>query len=302
MHIKSTLFLVLLFSFISCSQDQLSSNATRHTAGKSKAMGAQSDKEALHLEEQIETEPPRSGQPPSPPEPEVDKASKIIKNGNMSFEVVNLKDSKTRVDSILSSLDAYYENETYHSSTYSSSYDLKIRIPAARFEHLITLLESGIGKLTVKNLSANDVTARYIDLKIKIDNNLAYLKRYNQLLSKANSIEDMMEIQDKTRALEAQINSQKGSLKYLNDRASYSSLNLTLLAKTERIIHKDHFGDEIVESIKVGLNGFKYFLLGLIRLWPFILLGCILYVFRHRFRWPFRRTKKKDYLEPPSKE
>ena len=274
MHIKSTLLAIILLFTISCKNDMGPRNLTMSA---DKSMGSQIPQDALELSEQIEIEPPRTHQPPAPPEAELGKASKIIKNGNMSFEVAHLKDSKSRVDSILSSLDAYYENETYHSSTYSSSYVLKIRIPAQRFEELITSLEDGTGKLTVKNLTANDVTERYIDLKIKIDNNLAFLKRYNALLNKANTIEDMLEIQDKIRALESQINSLKGNLKYLNDKASYSSLNLTLLTKTEKVIVKANFGTEILESMKVGLNGFKYFVLALVRIWPFILLGVLIW-------------------------
>lgn len=285
MHIKSTLLCAIAFlSLISCEKDMSPNNL--RLASKSESMGSHIPQDALELSEQIE--PPQTKQPP---ESEVAKASKIIKNGNMSFDVTNLNNSKAAVDSILSKLDAYYENETYNSSTYSSSYNLKIRIPSNQFENLVTHLESGIGKLTVKNLSANDVTAKYIDLKIKIDNNLAFLKRYNELLKKANSIKDMMAIQDKTRALEAEINSLKGSLKYLNDKASYSSLNLTLVAKTEHVIAEATFGTEILESIKVGLSGFKFFILALIRIWPFILLGVLLYSLRRRIKFPMRKTK-----------
>ncbi len=288
MNIKSTLLLLLIMALLSCHQE------ARPTAKRSKKeMGKQIYDNALELDEQIEIEPPRSSKAPNPPEPEINKGSKIIKNGNMAFVVKNLSDSKTHVDSLLKNLDAYYENETYQASTYNSSYNLKIRIRADQFENLVSQLESGVGQLTVKNLRADDVTARYIDLTIKIDNNLAYLKRYNQLLQKAQSIEDMMEIQDKTRTLEQEINSLKGSLKYLNDKASYSSLNLNLTAEKERVIAaKTHFGTEIIASIKVGLDGFKFFILTVIRLWPFILLVSLIIGFRRRIKWPRIRTKK----------
>ena len=275
-------------ALLSC-QQEARPNALR----SKKEMGTQIYDNALELDEQIEIEPPRANKSQAPPQPTVEKGSKIIKNGNMAFTVNNLPHSKAEVDSLLTNLDAYYENETYQASTYNSSYNLKIRIRADQFEDLVSQLESGIGQLTVKNLRADDVTARYIDLKIKIDNNLAYLKRYNELLKKAQSIEDMMEIQDKTRALELEINSLKGSLKYLNDKASYSSLNLTLTEEKERIIAaKAHFGTEIIESIKVGLDGFKFFILAMIRLWPFILLSCLIFGFSRRIKWPRIRTKK----------
>ena len=61
------------------------------------------------------------------------------------------------------------------------------------------------------------MTDQFIDLETRLENKRNYLKRYNDLLLKANSIKEILEIEEKIRALEEEIESATGQLKYLSD-------------------------------------------------------------------------------------
>ena len=74
-----------------------------------------------------------------------------------------------------------------------------------------------MGELKVKNISAKDVTEEYVDLKIRVGNKLAVLAQYKVILQKAISIEEILEVNEKIRRLEEEIESKKGRIRFLDD-------------------------------------------------------------------------------------
>ena len=168
---------------------------------------------------------PRTSEAPPPPEFSLEKRSKIIKTGDLKFEVSDLSASKQKVDAQIKSFDAYYENEEYNSYGSRNSYMLLIRIPNAKFDSVLIEFEKGLGQLVHKNINAKDVTEEYVDLNIRLENNLAYLSQYKEILKQAKTIEDILEVQEKVRRIEEEIESKKGRIQYLDDKVKYSTLD-----------------------------------------------------------------------------
>lgn len=249
--------------------------------------------DALTYDEEIEMEPPRTGEPPPPPpiieevpdeeieEHFFEKGSKIIKNGHMNFEVDKLEIAKVKIDTFLSGCHGYYESEQYNSYGNRISYSLRLRIPNTKFDSLVNLLEQGVGNLKSKNVTATDVTEEYVDLSIRLDNNLAYLKQYKEILIRAKSVKEILEVQDKIRRIEEEIDSKKGRLKFLDDKVKYSTLQLELseLITTE-ISNKPNFGRRIVNAFNNGVQGFLSFIVGLVNQWPFLILIFLIFLGR----------------------
>ncbi|WP_083391928.1 DUF4349 domain-containing protein [Epilithonimonas lactis] len=57
---------------------------------------------------------------------------------------------------------------------------------------------------------------------MRLENKLTYLEKYRDLLKKSNSTKDILEIQENIRALEEEIESSKGRLKFIDDKVKYS--------------------------------------------------------------------------------
>ncbi|MFT6321551.1 MAG: hypothetical protein ACJAT4_002481 [Granulosicoccus sp.] len=272
------LLILCVFFFSQCSDQD-------NYLESEKAMGDNS----YDMEEQMQS--PRTAEAPPPPETELEKGSKIIKNGNLSFEVDDLKNSKSSVDTILKKLNGYYENEQFSSYGNQNNYSLKIRIPNLRFDTLILLLENGKGKLLDKTISAKDVTEEYMDLNIRLNNNLAYLNQYQEILKKAKSIKEILEVQEKIRSLEEEIDSKKGRIKFLNDKVQFSTVMLELSAYNEI----EETGNSFFKSIKSAFqNGFQLLLniiIGLVNLWPILFLIVLISLMRKNIFSFFKRKK-----------
>ncbi len=245
----------------------------------------------MGMQQRKRIESPRTAEPPPPPETELEKGSKIIKDGKLHFEVDNLKKSKKQVDLLVDQLGAYYENEQYSAYGNRNSYSLKIRVPNVKFDTLITALENGSGKLLSKNISARDVTEEYVDINIRLQNNTAYLEQYQQLLKKANSIKDILEIQEKIRRIEEEIDSRKGRLKFLDDQVKYSTINLELTEYRIAQPGNNRFIKRIANAFQNGFQSFLSFIVGLVHLWPYLILIGLLWFGRKRIFSLFKRKK-----------
>lgn len=256
-------------------------------------MGNSKSKEEIVEEEELMFETPRTAQAPSPPTYSLEKGSKIIKTGAMEFQVSALELTKARVDSVLNSFGGYYEQEQFHSYGNSISYSLQLRIPNSKFDALIDVFENGIGDLKSKNIRAKDVTEEYVDLNIRLENNLAYLDQYKVILQKARSVKEILEVQEKIRRIEEEIDSKKGRLKYLDDKVKYSTLDLELneLIKAERSDYP-RFTTRLGNAFSNGFQSFLSFIIGLINLWPFLLLFLLLILGRKQILNKLRFRKK----------
>ncbi len=224
------------------------------------------------------------------PQESSEKRSKIIKRGNLQFEVDGLDEAKSRVDQLVHQYSAYYENEHYNSYGNRNSYSLVIRIPHVVFDSLIYTLESDLGRLVSKNISAQDVTEEYLDLEIRLENKLAYLEQYQQILRKATSIKEILEVQEKIRRIEEEIESKKARMKYLDDKVKYSTISLEISELVSRnITNKPKYGKRIANAFKNGIQAMLSFIVFLVSIWPFLLLILVLWFFRGNISRFFRR-------------
>jgi len=220
---------------------------------------------------------------------EVKNISKIIRTGNINIKVQDLEGSKNGIDNMLGELGAYYENEHYNGYKRNASYSLVIRVPNSKFDTLIHALEVGEGKVQSKSISVRDVSEEYVDLGIRLENNLAYLAQYQQLLKKAKTINEILQVQEKIRRLETEIDSKKGRMKYLDNQVSYSTLRLELIGTSKEISSSESFLDRVGSAFCYGYQSFLNFLIRLVHLWPYVIVGLMLFLFRNRILKAVRR-------------
>jgi hypothetical protein len=216
---------------------------------------------------------------PTPAGPELEKLpikdQKIIKNGSLTIRVTDLEKTRSGLDSLVETSGGYLSNEQFYNHGNELGYHLTIRVPSERFEQLIEEIESGQAEVLYKQLDARDVTLEFIDLETRLENKKAYLGRYRELLAQAGSVKDVLEIQDKMRLIEEEIESQTKQLTYLSNQVSFSTLNLNISKQVSyRFVpgQRAGFFERLKQSLYKGWTGFVDFLLFLIRIWPLWLI------------------------------
>uniref|UniRef100_UPI00321628CD DUF4349 domain-containing protein n=1 Tax=uncultured Draconibacterium sp. TaxID=1573823 RepID=UPI00321628CD len=280
---KQTIFiLIIAFLISSCHQK---------VADKNSYMFA----DAVIQEEIIPTTRQQQNSPPAPPLPPTETKEvikkKIIKDGRMGIEVQELERTKTYIDSLVAKYGGYYANERLNNSDWKTSYNLKIRVPSNNFERLISEVETGSGEIKYKEIDARDVTDQFIDLETRLANKNNYLKKYNNLLTQAKSVKDILEIEEKIRVIEEEIESTTGRLKYLGDLVEYSTLDLEISKPKDYKYQpekRDNFRKRLKHALSKGWYGFVDIIVFVIKIWPFwIIAGLMVYGWKK-----YRRRKK----------
>jgi len=211
--------------------------------------------------------------------PQINK-KKIIKNGSISIKTNDITKSKSKIDQIVKKLNAYYDSEEFNNSEQAISFDLIIRIPSNEFEKTLQLLEQGEDEITNKSIHANDVTEEFVDLETRLKNKKAYLEKYKQLLSRASTIKDILEIEENVRIIQEEIESKEGRLKYLSDQVAYSTLSINLYKEKDYIFKPEQnisFFEKVKSSLSKGWNLTIDFTLWIINIWPILILLSLAY-------------------------
>jgi len=222
---------------------------------------------------------------------------KIIKDGRLGMDVRNLSASKTNIDTIVRNLGGYYDNESLSNNDYATAYDLKIRIPSDKFEILIAKIESGEGEVSYKEIDARDVTEEFIDLETRLGNKQKYLTRYQELLRNAKNIKEILDIEEKIRVLEEEIESTTGRLKYLNDQVNYSSLELNISQKKAFKYtppFRQNFFEKLKQSLSRGWYGFVDLFFFLLSNWAVLILLAVLIWLWIKYRKRRKSRKQKE--------
>ncbi len=281
------IFLIIIIAFVVSSCQQ----APKQTLAFSMADKVGMEEEIIPITRQEEILPPI---PPTPPleTKEVIK-KKIIKDGRIDIEVQELDKTKALIDSLVARHGGYYANEKLNNNSWEISYSLTIRIPCANFERLVSSLDSGTGEIKYKEIDARDVTDQFIDLETRLENKKSYLKSYKDLLKQAKSVKDILEIQEKVRVIEEEIESSTGQLKYLSDLVDYSTLDVTITKNKEyknEPKKRDAFLKRVKQALSKGWFGFVDFIVFVFKVWPFWI---ILYIIIHYWKKYRKRRKNK---------
>ena len=219
---------------------------------------------------------------------------KIIKNADVSLEVEDYVRDISQIKDTLKYFNCEITNENESNYDEYISNTLIIRVKSSQFDSLMAAILSGEGKITSKHIYINDVTEQYIDVYQRLKNKKSIETQYLELLKKAYTINDILNVTEYLRRIQEEIESNEGRLKYMDDQSSYSTITLNISYTGETIAYKETFLDKILKGINAGWDGIVYMIIALFYLWPlWILLVIITFVVRKQIKNQKLRNNKQ---------
>jgi len=218
-----------------------------------------------------------------------DTAKKIIKEGDISFETSNIKQTRTAIVAALKKTSGYLaeETETNDGEGSRKEYVLKTKIPAKYFDQFLSDVSATAVKIDSKNISMRDVTTQYIDMATRLQNKKLLEARYLSLLKQANKMGDILQVENKLTEIRSDIESEQGQLNYLSKQVAYSSLDITFYTKHVDPVDKPYgIGDKLISAIVKGWDLLQDLCFGIVGLWPVITVAVILI-------WMFSKWRRK---------
>ncbi len=102
-----------------------------------------------------------------------------------------------------------------------------IRVKSENLESAISAI-SGLGKITQKRLTGEDVSDTYQDFQIRLSNSEKARERYLELLGQAENVEAALRVEKELERLNQVIDSLKGQMNRLDHLEAYSTITLTI--------------------------------------------------------------------------
>lgn len=211
---------------------------------------------------------------------------KIIKQGNLRFETNDLENTYNQIQSAVKKYNATIQNDTEGKDYESLFRNITVRVPSQNFDVFLADISKGVGYFERKEISSQDVTEEYIDIEARLKTKKVLEARYLELLKKANKVSEMLEIETQLSEIREEIEAKEGQLKYMQQRVSMSTVTIEFY---KRVAEKSgitvSYGTKIWNAIKSGFNGISSFFIGLLQVWPFIIiLVGLFYFIRKRFK------------------
>lgn len=212
---------------------------------------------------------------------------KIIKNRNLSVETLEYDKFIKELEAKVSKFGGYIENSTQNGNSYygkamrSSNYT--IRIPAERFDEFTTLV-GDMGTVTYTHEYIDDVTTKYVDTEARIASLRAEQESFLKLMERAETVEEILQIQSYLTDVNYQIESYTAQLNTYKSLVSYSTLRLDI-TEVERLTPpaaKPGVFDRISQNISDNLynigEGFKDMFVGIVSSAPYLAMYAVVIV------------------------
>ncbi|HMQ85854.1 MAG TPA: DUF4349 domain-containing protein, partial [Saprospiraceae bacterium] len=286
----STLFAAALAGVISaCSYSGNSSSPDMGNMAKEESMDYEG--EAFADQSQQPTATPEEQPSPVAKDP-VQIPRQIIKTADYRIQVKDVNKSAQQAQALATRYGGVVTNAELNNSSYEITNRLTIRVPAGRFDSLLNDLGQEAMFTQYKRVSSQDVTEEYVDISIRLQTKKEVRDRYVDILrDKAKTVEEVLKAEEQIRVIQEEIEAQEGRLRFLQNQVAMSTINLELFQQMEyqpepNVYHRS-FGSKLMESLQDGWSLLQELVLLLIRIWPLLLIGGLIW---WRRRWIWKRS------------
>ncbi|MBU2928805.1 DUF4349 domain-containing protein [Winogradskyella psychrotolerans] len=266
--LKTTLILcAIAILLVACQQSESSENFAL------KSVDVETDFEAIKTDD-VEFE--------SKSKPQL-KNLKIIKSANVRYKVKNVKIATERVKRISQAYNSYISDLRFENNLYKKENRFTLKVPSKDFDIIMDSISSVAEFIAYENITTKDVTSEFIDVTARLKTKLEVKERYENILrSKANSVEDLLDVEEKLQRIQEEIESSQGQIKYLTNKVAFSTIQIDLYETVEYKEEPEHYKKTFIAEIKEGFTSgwdvLKLVFIGLVYIWPFIVIGMVAFI------------------------
>ena len=156
----------------------------------------------------------------------------VIVEGRVKIRVERgqIESAAEKIASIAVNLGGYvaqmnlYEDRVY----------IVIKVPVEKFEDAIKMVRE-VGEVVEVSTSASDVTEEYVDLNARLNALRRVEERLLSLLDKAQTVEEILKVEDYLRNIRVEIERIEAQLKYLERRVEYSTIRVEIESPPKQV-------------------------------------------------------------------
>jgi hypothetical protein len=173
---------------------------------------------------------------------DVSTERKIVKTGYITLEVEDIAGTIDKVAQLAEELGGYVVSSQKNGDAgevsgsvsgeapvpVNTSGSISIRVPADKFDEAYGKLRQLAITVPNESTQATDVTEQYVDLQARLNNLEATEAQYLTLMEKAQTVEDMLAVQQQLSNVRGEIEQIKGQMLYLERTSDMALIQVTL--------------------------------------------------------------------------
>jgi len=218
----------------------------------------------------------KNNNPSAAPAANPDWDKKIIKTADLNIEAKNFKVFTDRLHRMVKRSGGYIAGEQQVQSLSTIENTVTIKVPVDQFEDLLLEVASDSDRLVEKKISSEDVTTQLVDTRSRLETKKEVRERYLELLKQAKGMKDILAVQDVINSLQEEMDAAAGRIAYLGHSAAFSTINLKFYQVLDATVKDDpspSFWHKLKDAVDGGWTWASSLVLGLISIWPLLLLG-----------------------------
>ncbi len=152
----------------------------------------------------------------------------VVQESNLSLVVKNVREVNDKVIDHAKSLGGYMVSSSLSQPEEAPYAYVVLRIPVKSLKPAIEYFRSLSIKVSSENLIGTDVTDEYVDLEARLTTLNKTKTKFEEIMSQATKVQDILEVQRELINLQDQIDSLKGRQQYLEKTAELAKISLHL--------------------------------------------------------------------------
>ncbi len=161
---------------------------------------------------------------------------KIVRTATLELSVEKVGSSVDQVQQIAAAAGGFVSSSSLNSESPQGQADgrqrqtasITIRVPAQAYASVMSQLRGIAKEVGAEKSDASEVTEEYTDLQARLRNLEATEGRYLELLAKAQSIQDILLVQDRLNSVRLEIERAQGRIKLLDDLTDLATVSIQL--------------------------------------------------------------------------
>lgn len=154
----------------------------------------------------------------------------LVRTGSIHLKHERPGDVYTQVTALVTILGGFVTRLTRQGSGEDATVELEVAIPSDKFSEF-TVKTANLGEVVSQTESAEDVAGQQIDLKARLAESEAYLKRLDALSEKPSSVSELAAYERQRREVALEIERYRRAIAALDNRTSFARMNLSIAAK-----------------------------------------------------------------------
>lgn len=239
---------------------------------------------------------------------------KIIYTGNISLQTLEYDQASNSIHAKITQYGGFIESEdTYNDDPYwyykertgsaanrtRRNLNITARIPADQFDAFMKDLEKD-GQVVNSSINARNVSVTYATREASKKALEIEQSRLLEMMEKAESVEDMIRVEERLTEVERELNSEKTELSALDRDVNFSTIYISLqevFEYSEKVVEVT-YGERLRKAFGRAVDGFVSFwqelILFIVETFPFLIMLAIVIVLLRRL---LRRRREKKAVE-----